>query len=83
MSTFSDSFSSETTGSFEAKFHVESPWDGRWKICSNGPRHMKSMTVVPIYDKNLKQSSSPEPKSHDLETWYAASSAQVLPHLPK
>ena len=55
-------FSSETTGPIEAKCHVESPWDGGTKVCSNGPDHMTKMATVPIYGKNLKKSSSLEPK---------------------
>ena len=30
--------------------------------CLNGPGHMTKMDAIPIYDKNLKKSSSPEPK---------------------
>ena len=60
VSTFSNIFSSETTGPIEAKFHVQPPWDGRTKVCSNGPGHMTKMAA--IYGKNLKKSSSPEPK---------------------
>ena len=41
-------FSSETTGPIEAKFHMESPWDGETKICSNGPDHMTKMAAMPI-----------------------------------
>ena len=59
MSTFSNIFSSETTGPIEAKFRMEPPWDGGTKVCSNGPGHM---TAIPIYGKNLKKSSSPETK---------------------
>ena len=62
MSTFSNIFSSETTGPIEAKFHMEPPWDGGTKVCSNGPGHMTKMAAMPIYGKNLKKSSSPEPK---------------------
>ena len=62
MSTFSNIFSSETTGPIEAKFHVEPPWEGGTKVCSNGPGHMTKMAAMPIYGKNLKKSSSPEPK---------------------
>ena len=62
MSTFSNIFSSETTGPIEAKFHMEPPWDGGTKVCSNGPGHMTKMAAKPIYSKNLKRSSSPEPK---------------------
>ena len=53
--------SSETTGPIEAKFHMEPPWDGGTKVCSNSPGHMTKMTAMPIYDKNLKKSYSPEP----------------------
>ena len=35
VSTFSN-ISFETTGPIEAKFHVEPPWDGGTKVCSNG-----------------------------------------------
>ena len=57
MSTFSNIFSSETTGPIEAKFHMEPPWDGGTKVCSNGPGHMTKMAAMPIYGKNLKKSS--------------------------
>ena len=51
MSTFSN-ISSETTVPIEAKFHVESPWDGGTKVCSNGPGHMTKMAA---YCKNLNK----------------------------
>ena len=38
-----NTFSAETTGSIEAKFHMESPWDKGTKICSNGPGHIIMM----------------------------------------
>ena len=41
----------------EAKFHVEPPWDGGTKVCSNGPGDMTNMATIPIYNKNLKKSS--------------------------
>ena len=62
MSTFSNIFFSETTGPIEVKFHVEPPLDRGTKVCSNGPGHMTNMAAMPIYGKNLKISSSPEPK---------------------
>ena len=62
MSTFSNIFSSETTGPIKAKFHMEPPWDGKTKVCSNGPGHMAMLAAMPIYGKNLKKSSSPQPK---------------------
>ena len=55
-------FSSETTRPIEAKLHMESPWDGGTKICSNSPGHMIKMAAVHIYGKNLLIFSSPEPK---------------------
>ena len=60
MSTFSNFFSSETTGPIEAKFYMELPWDGGTKVFSKGPGHMTKMDAMPIYGKNLKKSSSPK-----------------------
>ena len=55
MSTFSNIFSSETTGPIETKFHVKPPWDRGTKVCSNGPGHMTKLAAMPIYGKkNLK-----------------------------
>ena len=61
MSTFSNIFS-EITGPIEAKLYVEPPWNGGTKVCSNDPVHMTKMAAMPIYGKNLKFFSSPEPK---------------------
>ena len=58
----SNIFCSETTGHIEANFHVESPWDGGTKVSPNGPGHMTKMAAMPIDDKNIAKSSSPEPK---------------------
>ena len=58
---FSNVFSSETTWPIRAKFYVEPPWEGGTKVCINGPGHMTKMAAMPIYGKNLKKSSSPEP----------------------
>ena len=60
-STFSNFFSLETARPIEAKFHVKPPWAGGTKVCSNGPGHMTNMAVMPVYGKNFKKSSSPEP----------------------
>ena len=72
-------FSSETAWPIKVKFHMEPPWDGGRKVCSNGPGHMSKMAAMPIYGKNLKKSSSPEPKGR----WPWKKSAQVLPSLFK
>ena len=60
-STFSNIFYSETAWPIKAKFYVEPPWEGGTKVCINGPGHMTKMAAMPIYGKNLKKSSSPEP----------------------
>ena len=60
--TFSNIFSSETAWPIKAKFYVEPPWEGGTKVCINGPGHMTKMAAMPIYGKNLKKSSSPEPE---------------------
>ena len=81
MSTFSNIFS-ETTGPIEATFHMESPWDGGMKVCSNSPGYMTKVAAIPIYGKNLKNLLQNR-KAYDLETWYVASGARVLPSLFK
>ena len=57
-------FSSETTESIKVKFHMALLWDGWTKICPNVPGHMTTMAAMPMYGKNLKKSSSLEPKGH-------------------
>ena len=56
-STFSNMFSSATTGTIKLKSH-----DAEMKVCSNGPGHMTKMAATPIYGKNPLKSSSPEPE---------------------
>ena len=55
---WSNFFSWETARMIEAEFHVDHPWDGGTKICSNGPGHMTKVATMPIYGKNMKNSSS-------------------------
>ena len=62
-STISNIFSSETAWPIKAKFNVEPPLEGGTKVYINGPGHMTKMDAMPIYGKNLKKSSSPEPAS--------------------
>ena len=54
-------FFSETDGSFEIKFHMKAYWILEMKICTNELGHMAKMSTLPIYGKNLKNFSSPEP----------------------
>ena len=49
-STCSKFFSLETAWPVEAKFHLEHPWDGKMKDCTNGPGHMTNVAAMPIYD---------------------------------
>ena len=60
--TISNVFSSKTAWPIEAKFKVEPSWEGGRKVYKNGPGHMIKMAAMPIYGKNLKKSSSPEPE---------------------
>ena len=53
VSTFSNFFSLETARPIEAKFHVEPPWDGGMKVCSNGPGHITKIAAMLIYEKNF------------------------------
>ena len=48
------------------------PWDGKMKVCSNGPGHMTKMAAMPIYGKTLKNLLRNQ-TADDHETWYAAS----------
>ena len=61
-STISNVFSSETAWPIKAKFYLGRPWKGGTKVCINGLGHMTKMAAMPIYGKNLKKSSSPEPE---------------------
>ena len=67
-STLSNVLPLETARPIEAKFHGNPPWDGGTKVYSNGPCHMTKMAAMPIYGKNIKKSSSLEPKADDLES---------------
>ena len=71
-SIFLNFFPSITTRPIEAKFHVEPPWDGGTKVCSNGPGHMTKMAALPIYGKNIKGNFLWNRNADDLETWYTA-----------
>ena len=78
LSTFSKVFSSDATGPIKAKFHMEPPWDGGTKICSNGYSRMTKMAAMSLCDKNLKNFLLWNQKADDLESWYAVSGAGVL-----
>ena len=52
------------------------------KFCSNGHGHMTKMATMHIYGKSIKNLLRNQ-KADDLEIWYAASGARVLPSLFK
>ena len=84
MSTFSNVFSSETTGLIKVKFHMSLPWDGGTKDCSVGPDNMTKMATMPIYGKNLKKIFfSGTKRLMIVKLGNAASGARVLPNLFK
>ena len=60
LSTFSNIFFSGITGPIKVKFHVEPPWDGGTKVCSEGPGHFNKMAAMSIYGKTFQKSSSLE-----------------------
>ena len=60
-STFSKDFSSETTGPISIKFHMQPLDRAGKKVYIFRPGHITKMATMPIYGKNLKKSSSPEP----------------------
>ena len=65
-------FPKKKTRLFEAKFHIQPPWDDGMKICSNVPGYMTKMACRPIYGKNLQNQ-----EADDLETCYTASGTQI------
>ena len=55
-------------------------WGNKSLFKPNGPGHMNKMAAMPIYGKNLKKIFILRiQKADDLEIWYAASGARVLP----
>ena len=52
---------SKTVGSFGTKIHMKAGGRIGMKIYTNELGHMTNMATMPIYGKNLKKSSSPEP----------------------
>ena len=83
-SSFSNFFSLETAWPIEAEIHVETPWDGRTKVCSNGPGHIWPIWPPCSYMvKTVKNLLLWNQEADDLETWFVASGARVLPSLFK
>ena len=52
---------SKTVGRFGTKVQMKAGGRIGMKICTNEVGHMTKMAAMPIYGKNLKKSSSPEP----------------------
>ena len=53
---------------------------GERGFVQNGPGHITKMAAMPIYNKNRKHILWNQ-KADDLEPWYAALCARVLPSL--
>ena len=51
------------------------------KVCSNDSGHMTIMAPMPIYDKSLKKLLLWNQNADDLEKWYVAPGARVLPNI--
>ena len=71
--TFSNFFSSKSTRSFKAKFHMKPPWDVGMKICS---RWLPGSYMVKTFKHLLLRNQ----ETDDLETWCTASGTEVLPN---
>ena len=82
-STHQNIVSSEITGPFERKFHVNTPYDRLAKIYTNCTGHMTKMATTPIYGKNLLNVFFPNQKANGLGTWYVALGMWALPDLHK
>ena len=61
LSTSSKGFFSETAEQISFKFHMQPFSKGGKKVYIFGPGHMNKMAAMPIYGKNRKKSSFPEP----------------------
>ena len=57
-------FSQKTVGRFGTKVQLKAGGRIGMKIYTNELGHMTKMATMPIYGKNLKKSSSPEPIDH-------------------
>ena len=61
-STYSNIFSSESTGPIKLKVHTETPEDAGMKVSSNGPCHMNKMAATPIHGTKPLKSYFLEPE---------------------
>ena len=57
------------TRSFEAKFHIEPPWDVGMKICSNVSGHMTKMASGPIYGISFFGNKRPMTLKLGIQHW--------------
>ena len=71
-STFSNFFSLETARPFEAKFHVELPWDRGMKVSTNGLCHMTIFFHVHILNSHLALFQPSEIRKEDSKPSHIA-----------
>ena len=64
----SNDFSSEVIRPVVTKCHIQLPWIGETKSCSNVPGRMTNMAAMPIYVKNVKCHSDFKVKTCFAET---------------
>ena len=74
-------FSSITTMPIEAKFHMEPPLDGDWKLVKMVQVTWQRWPPCPYVVKTIKDIFLWKWKADDLETWYTALSTRVLPSM--
>ena len=75
-------FSSETARPIsQISYRASMGWGN--ESLFNRPGHMTKMALMPIYGKTLKNLFLWNQKVDDIETWYAALGARVLPSLFK
>ena len=68
----------ETTGPTEAKFHMESPWDGEREFIQTVLVTSSRWSPCPYMVETLNTLLLRNQRADDLETWYAASGVRIL-----
>ena len=59
---------SGATGPIFVKFHMEPPWVGEMKVCSNGHNPSNKIATMPIFDKTKKTNKKKKQKKTNIKT---------------